>query len=299
VRRDGPAVVVRARRQLEGVRGRYEGSWVQSIAAQLKDLHVFDWTVIFGAELLWSALPFIILLSSLASTRIDDDLSRHIGLNSQGAQIVEHQFRHAPAHATIAILTALLVSLAGSIAVVGSLQVLYERVFDQQHHARDFPRLVIWVGVFLGAAIAEVVVGRPLGKAAGPAVQGLLDFVVVTALFGWTMHFLLAGRVPWRSVVRPALVSGLLWVGLSVFSSFYFSSTVIDDSKTYGTIGVVFTFLSWFIMIGFVVVLGAAGGAVWERQTSRGVLRAETRTAAAASDGDGNSGRALHEESTS
>ena len=105
--------------------------------------------------------------------------------------------------------------------------------------------------------------------AAGPAAQGLLGFVVVTVLFGWTMHFLLAGRVPWRFLIRPALVSGLLWVVLSVFSSIYFSTTVIDDSETYGTIGVVFTFLTWFILIGFVIVLGAAGGAMWQQRTSR------------------------------
>jgi membrane protein len=273
VRQGGASARDRVRRQVSAARARYQGSWVEDIAAQLKDLHVFDWTTIFGAELLWSALPFIILVSSLANTRIDDDLSRHIGLNSQGAQIVEHQFRHAPAHATIAILTALLFSFAGSIAVVGSLQVLYERVFDQQHRARQLPRLVIWVGVFLLAAIAEVVIGRPLRTAAGPVAQGLLSFVVVTVLFGWTMHFLLAGRVPWRAVVRPALVSGLVWVGLSVFSSLYLSPTVIDDTKTYGTFGLVFTFLTWFIMIGFAIVLGAAGGAVWQQRTSRGAER--------------------------
>src|SRR5947209_469210 len=256
----------RARRLLNAARDRYEGSWVQAIAWQLKALHIFDWTTIFGAELLWSALPFIILLSSLANQRIDDDLSRHIGLNSQGAQIVKHLFRHAPAHASIAILTGLLFSFAGSIAVVSSLQLLYERVFDQQHHPRDFPRHVIWVVVFLGVAIAEVVIGGPVRTAAGRAAQGILGFVVVTVLFGWTMHFLLAGRVQWRSVIRPALLTGLLWVGLAVFSSFYFSSTVIDDSKTFGAIGVVFSLLTWFIFIGFVIVLGAAGGAVWQQR---------------------------------
>jgi membrane protein len=273
MRRDGHAIVVWARRQLDAARGRYEGSLVQAIAAQLKALHIFDWTTIFGAELLWSALPFVILLSSLANERIDDDLSRHIGLNREGARIVQHLFRHSPAHATIAILTGLAFSLAGSIAVVSSLQLLYERVFDQQHRARDFPRLVIWVGVFLAAAIAEAAIGAPVRTAAGPGAQGLLAFVVVTVLFGWTMHFLLAGRVPWRFVIRPALISGLLWTALSVFSSIYFSTTVIDDSKTYGTIGVVFSLLMWFILIGFVIVLGAAGGALWQQRTSRGAGR--------------------------
>jgi uncharacterized BrkB/YihY/UPF0761 family membrane protein len=48
-----------------------------------------------------------------------------------------------------------------------------------------------------------------------------------------------------------------------LFSSLYFSSVIIDDSKRYGTVGAIFTFLTWFILTGGVVVLGAACGAVW------------------------------------
>ncbi len=81
---------------------------------------MFDWTTIFGAELLWSALPFIILLGSLANERIDDDLSRHIGLNSQGAHIVRSLFRNSPTHALVPIATGLLFAFAGVIAVVSS-----------------------------------------------------------------------------------------------------------------------------------------------------------------------------------
>ena len=72
--------------------------------------------------------------------------------------------------------------------------------------------------------------------------------------------------MPWRSVIRPAFVTGLLWLGLALFSSQYFSSVLIEDSHTYGTIGVVFTLLTWFILIGGVVVLGAALGAVWQKR---------------------------------
>jgi len=96
-------------------------------------------------------------------------------------------------------------------------------------------------------------------------VQALLGFVVVAIFFWWTMHFLLAGRVPWRRLIRPALVTALLWAVLALFSSAYFSSVVIDDTRTYGTIGVVFTFLTWFILIGSVIVLGAALGTVWQQ----------------------------------
>lgn len=96
-----------------------------------------------------------------------------------------------------------------------------------------------------------------------------MTFVEVAIFFAWTIHFLLAGRVPWHSVIGSALVTALLWLGFALFSSAYFSSVVVDDSRMYGTIGVVFTFLTWFILIGSVVVLGAACGAVWQQRSRR------------------------------
>lgn len=270
VRPEDRAALSRTWRRLDGTRKRYEGSWLQDIATQLKDLHAFDWTLIFGAELLWSALPFIIILSSLANERIDDDLSRHIGLNSQGAHIVRGLFRSSPSHAVLAILTGLLFSFAGVVSVVASLQVIYERAYEQKHRGwRDFPRFVIWVLVLFGVLAAEGSISGPERDAAGPVVQALLTVVVVAIFFLWTMHFLLAGRVPWRDLVRPALVTALLWLVFALLSSLYFSTTIVDDSKTYGTIGVVFTFLTWFIIIGYVIMLGAAIGAAWQRRATR------------------------------
>jgi membrane protein len=75
--------------------------------------------------------------------------------------------------------------------------------------------------------------------------------------------------VPWRRVIGPALVTALPWLGLAFFSSAYFSSLLIDGSRTSGTIGVVFTLLTWFILIGSVIVLGAGCGAVWQRRRER------------------------------
>ncbi|HET6870784.1 MAG TPA: YhjD/YihY/BrkB family envelope integrity protein [Solirubrobacteraceae bacterium] len=263
-------------RQLGAARARYEGSWLQDIVTQLRALDFFDWTLIFAAELLWSALPFIILLSSLADERIDDDLSRHLGLNSQGAHIVRSLFRNSPSHAVVPIVTGLLIAFAGIVAVVASLQVVYERLFDQKHRGwRDLPRYVAWVAIVLALLIADGFINRPERRAAGPVVQALTTFAVATVFFAWTMHFLLDGRVPWRLFIRPALLTAVLWVALGLFSSLYFSSVIIDDSKTYGTIGVVFTFLSWFILIGSVIVLGAAFGAVWQQRTTRRTLRAD------------------------
>jgi membrane protein len=89
------------------------------------------------------------------------------------------------------------------------------------------------------------------------------NLVLVTAFFWWGLHYLLHGRDTWRRLFPAALSTGVFWVGLGAFASFYFSSTLISDSRLYGTIGVVFTLLTWFIAMGAVIILGAVVGRTW------------------------------------
>lgn len=258
----------RARRKLAAVSAWYDGSWAQELVQQLKALDVADWTLVFAAELLWSALPFMILVSSLANHRIDVDVSRHIGLDRQAARIVSSMFRNATHPEALAIVTGLLFSFAGVVAVVGSLQSLYERTFEQERRGwRNLPRQLAWAAVLFALLIADGVTDQAERRSVGGVVGTIVAFVIVIIFFAWTMHFLLAGRVPWRRVIKPSLVTAALWIGLSLFSSVYFSGVVVDDSRTFGTIGVVFTFLTWFVLIGGVIVVGAAIGGVWERRT--------------------------------
>jgi membrane protein len=117
--------------------------------------------------------------------------------------------------------------------------------------------------------IAAALYDNPLRHAVGPVVRGLVSFTIITSFLCWTMHFLLAGRVPWRQLIRPAFVTALLWLALALFSSVYFSAAIVSENRLYGTIGVVFILLTWFIAIGAVVVLGAACGAVWQARSTR------------------------------
>ena len=128
------------------------------------------------------------------------------------------------------------------------------------------PRFVTWASVLFGALVADSVISDPVRAAAGP---GLVTYAGVAGFFWWTMHFLLAGRVPWRLLLRPALLTALFWIGLELFSSVYFSASIISDSRLYGTIGVVFSLMIWFIAIGAVIVLGAVAGATWNQHKGR------------------------------
>lgn len=258
------------RAQITAAQGHFEGSTAQVFLRRLSALDFADAIILFGASLLLSALPFVILLSSLANHRIDTDLSRHLGLNSQGARIVSQLFQASPRHSAAAIVTALIVATAGTIAVASSLQVIYERAFGQQHRGwRDVLRFLTWACVLFGVLVADSVISKPARAAGGPVAAGLVTYAGAAAFFWWTMYFLLAGRVPGRRLIPAAILTALFWIGLDLFSSAYFSAEIISDSKLYGTIGVVFSLLTWFIAIGAVIVLGAVGGVTWDQRKGR------------------------------
>ena len=263
-------VISRTHHGVDAIRARYSGSWIQELRAHLEAVQFYERTVVIGAELLWSALPLLILLSSFANERIDDDISRHIGLNPEGARIVHHLFRGHPSHAIEPILTGFIICGAGVISVVQSMQVVYERLYGTEHHGwRDLPRYLAWFAVLLALLVAEATFGTEVHGLAGQIAQAVVTLLVAFAFIGWSIRFLLHGKVSWSDVIPSAAATGFLWLALALFSSAYFSPMVVDDSKNFGAIGVVFSFLTWFILIASVIVIGAALGAVWLNRHER------------------------------
>src|SRR5215510_13574087 len=107
----------------------YERSFVREVIRALGAVGFGDRIIVFGASLLLSVLPLIIVLSAFASHRIQDDIVRRLGLSGQGAQILEGLFKASVTSFNLAIFVSLLVSFAGTIAVARSVQTIYERAF--------------------------------------------------------------------------------------------------------------------------------------------------------------------------
>ncbi len=248
-------------------RERYEGSVVQELLRALNAVDFGNRIILFGAALLLSTLPLIVLLSAFANNRVDDDIAQHLGLNLQGARIVGGLFKTSIPAFNFAILLSLLLSLAGTVAVARSIQTAYERAFDNSPSQGiwNLLRCVVWVVAAAGFFIADAAVSSAL-RPAGTLVLGLVDFVGLALFFWWSLYFLLAGRQSWRRLSLLAITTALFWIGLGVFASIYFSSTIVSDSRLYGTIGVVFSLMTWFIAIGAVIILGAVVGVVWEKR---------------------------------
>jgi membrane protein len=260
----------RYRRLLETGRSRYEGSFAQDLIRGLGAVDFGDRIINFGASLLLSVLPLIIVLSAYASHRIQDDITEHLGLSTEGDRIVEGLFKGSNTSFNLAVFFSLLLSFAGTIVVARSVEVIYERAFDYSPLPRRqaWLRCTVWVAVVAGVVIGDAAVGKSLRDGpAGPVVMGVVQFVGFLLFFWWSVHYLLGGRESWRRVRPAAIATALFWIGLGVFAAFYFSTTIVDDSRTYGPIGVTFTLVTWFIAMGAVLTLGAVVGAVWQRRT--------------------------------
>jgi membrane protein len=208
-------------------------------------------------------------LSAYSSHRIQDDIAQHLGLSAQGARIIEGLFRSSVSSFNLAIFVSLLLSFLGTVAVARSVEVIYERAFERPPIARgdSWVRCMVWVAVVAAVVIGDGAFGKTLRDGpAGPLVVSVVELAGFTLFFWWSVHFLLGARESWRAVLPAAVATAVFWVGLGVFAAFYFSSTIVADSKTYGTIGVTFTLVTWFIAMGAVVTLGAVVGAVWQRR---------------------------------
>jgi membrane protein len=266
-----PKAVETNRSLLAKVRTRYEGSFAQAVVKGLGDVEFGDQIIVFGASFLLSVLPLIILLGFFANSRVDDNIATRLGLNREGSHIVERLFAtNTHPGFTFGIVVSLALSLAGTIAVARSVQRLYQRIFDQpkQRGWSNVLRCLVWALVAAAEVVVDAVISRALRDLpAGRVLLGLGNLVIAFAFFWWGLRFLLVGREPWRRLFPAALTTGVFWVGLGAFASFYFSSTLVSDSHLYGTIGVVFTLVTWFIAMGAVIILGGVIGAEWQKRS--------------------------------
>lgn len=145
----------------------------------------------------------------------------------------------------------------GGLATAGSIQQLYQRVFQLPEHAWDRLRALVVGWIALGTSA-----GRAF-HADLTVLWWIINVATIIAFWRFTMWFLLAGRVAWRRPAPCAVATGALWIGMLLVFRFTFSGMVTGNDQEYGPIGVVFALMSFFIAIGVVIILGAATGMMW------------------------------------
>ncbi|MEU6746067.1 YhjD/YihY/BrkB family envelope integrity protein [Spirillospora sp. NPDC046719] len=213
--------------------------------------------------------PFLIVITTAAGQDTATVVTRWLGLDEPASHAVAGLFAATPATGSSTVISASLLIL-GALAVAGTLQGWYRRVFDLPGRGlRDLGAQGAWLAGLLGYGAAHAALGwalGPLGPLVGPILQGLTGLALAVLFWWWTMKVLLGKAADWMSLLPSALATGLFWVGLGAFSSRFFSDEIVSNKQSYGSIGVVMVIMSWLVAVGVVVHLGSIAGRLYSER---------------------------------
>ena len=189
------------RERVDSGKHRFDESALGEIWRRLSELDFINQALMLAGTMVLWLIPSMLVLDRIRGRSTIVNVSRRMGLDDDAAARLERLFRPSSPSAAVTI-SAVVVLAFGLLGAAGAVQRLYELVFDLQPRGfRDFWRKVVWPVATIAGVSALAYVHRGLeGHTGGLVLAAIVDFAVLAAYFGWSMHFLLAGRVPWATL---------------------------------------------------------------------------------------------------
>lgn len=225
----------------------------------------------FAALAMLCMFPFLVVVSAALGGDARRTIITRLGLNAHAAKDVDSLMSSGQQAVSGLSILGIAFLLLGAIGIAATMQGWYQRVYDQEpehNWKKELLNRLLWLASLVAYVWVEVLIGRQVGPLGGHVVIYLAEFVVAVVFWWWSVHVLLLGKVGWRELFPVGVATGICLTGLSVVSSFAFSSSIISNEKSYGPIGVVMTLLSYVIGLAVVLHIGAVAGRMWsERHT--------------------------------
>ncbi len=256
-----------AQTRLVAVRARFDGSPAGHVRTRLAAVDLLNQAMLLAAMALVTMVPLLVVSAAVSPLSSPDGfaarLARNLDLSPSATRAVGGLFASTDAVRGTTTYVGAVVSLLTGLAFVSTLQHGYELVWGvPEVRWPYFWRRLLWIVAFLAYGTAGAAVAAGLHGVPGAAMWRVLIGLITTwALFWWTPHLLLGGRIQWRPLLPGAVATAIGLAGLTLFSGLFFSSSITSNSREYGPIGVVFVVFSWMIGFGVVLLGGAAVGA--------------------------------------
>ncbi|WP_229834509.1 YhjD/YihY/BrkB family envelope integrity protein [Streptomyces xantholiticus] len=228
--------------------------------SRLTEADFFDHALQLAALALLCFFPMLIVLTEATGRDTAAVLIQWLGLNQEAAMAVASLIVPGPGSDTVTVVSGFLMAL-GAMAVAGTLQSWYRLLFDAPGRGwRDVVVQVVWLVGLLVFSAVQTGLGRVMG---GLPLRSLAGWVWAVAFWWGTVWILLSGAVRWRALLPAALATGVCWSGLGLFSTHYFSASIVANEQRYGPVGVVLIIISWLVAVGVVIHLGAVIGCMF------------------------------------
>jgi membrane protein len=219
----------------------------------------------FAALAVVCGFPFLAVVSAATDRDVREIIIARMGLSAKAAEDVSSLI--SSPHRAVATLTVLgaVVLVLGAVGMASTLQTWYQRIYDQpppKGALRPLAVHAVWVAAFSIYIAVEILVLKQ-ARPGGRALVYVVEFGFAVLFWWWSAYLLLLGRVPWRQLFSLGVATGFCIAGLAVFSSLFFSGSIISSEKSYGAAGVVLVLMSYLIGFGVCLHLGAVCGRMW------------------------------------
>ncbi|AUG79256.1 ribonuclease BN [Kitasatospora sp. MMS16-BH015] len=234
---------------------------------QLVRVNLLDCATRLAAQAFLSALPALLVLAVFAPAAVRSgvtgSLRDQLGLSGPAQEQVQQLMAAGRSDVSDSFgLLGVLVTLLSATTLSRAMQRVCERCWESPKSGARVAawRWLAWLVVWLAFLVFEGPLRKGFG--AGPGLGLPLLALAATAIWWWTQHLLLGGRVRWYPLLPGALLCGVSVVGVSVAGQVYLPRAMTQSVQKFGPYGVVFTSLSWLIVLFTAVTCAIALGRV-------------------------------------
>jgi membrane protein len=272
-----------ARRRIAAGRRWWENSLGGHGYRRVRELDLDTHALALCAQQVLCTAPLIVAVSAVLQRVTGKGagyfMTRFFGLYGDSADDVTRLFRRtAPTISTFTLVFAMITALVFTTSVASVQQRAFELIWTLPRiiSIRSYCRQLAWtlmLGIYslgmlgLGRVgrILDQHIGRP-GLTCIAIVQGVVTFL----FYWWSQHWLLAGRVNWRALLRGALCVGVGTTVLFRLTRVFMPGQVSWQVHAYGLIGGVFVLSVWLMILSVVIFGGVLIGAlITERRAAK------------------------------
>lgn len=247
---------------------------ITRLLTHLISVNVFDSATRLAAQTFLTAVPLLFVVASLAPQWLRDQFvaSLHDAFGLTGSANDElHKVLQGTGQPsdelrqTTGVVGGLMVLLSAT-ACSRAMQRLCQRAWSLPKASARVAawRWVAWLATWLGMFAVQGSLRDGFGLGLWLGVPLLL--IAEVGIWWWTQHLLLVARVPWRPLLPGALLTGTALAVLTSTASLYVPRALNHSLEKYGSLGAVFTLLSWLITLCVVITLCLTAGAVIARE---------------------------------
>jgi membrane protein len=242
-------------------------TFVGKCVDRIIELQPFDRALAIASRAFIAIFPLAIVATSLSPTArsggFAEGLIERFGLEDQGAALVRELFASPTQVRSSTTFLGILVLVYSVFSFARLLARMYEAAWHlPKSGVRGAMRGLVWVAGLAAYAMFLLPLRDGLIDNTGPVIGDLVVLLTATAIWLFTPWVLLAGRIPWRSLLPTAVATAITMGAVSVWSGFYMPGAITTAGERYGLVGVAFSLVSWLIAIGLALLVAAAVGAV-------------------------------------